>query len=594
MAVVVDGPLDDEAAADLVTGLRTVLDDVRAVDEDAERLRARVLELAARLDELAAPSPRRTPTRPTTPPRPPRCCAGWPTATSSSSAPARSTWCRAAAKVAVPRRARHRARGPAQRHRHERVGGRHARGDPLPRASPGRVTKADARSPVHRRAWLDLIAVNLPATDGGVARQLRFVGLFPSTAYTTSVVDVPLVRRRVAEVITRSGVPADSHTGKELLDVLETYPRDELLQVGADELLPVALAVLHLVRAPADAAVPAAGPDRPVLVGAGLPAARPVHDRGPAGDAADPAGAPRRHERRVHGAVHRVGARPAALHRPRAGRPPRRPRADGRRRRDAPGRARRRGAQLDRRPHRRAARPVRRRGRAAAVPGGRRLPAVVPERLLRRAGRRRPRAARGAHRRAAGAAPLDAEGRRARRPPADHLPGRAAAAAVRGAAGPAEHGRLRRRRAAVRDRPHRRAADLDLRLRRRRRRRSSCRCCARCRSGSPRRVGRRLARRGRGRRPGRAGHAGRPQLAAGHRRARLRAVAAPGRAAVRPALRRADPGRAPRRRRPAGRAVRGPLLPRAEPAAGSPGSATWSSRCASPSARSSRSTPTAC
>src|SRR5687768_15960300 len=32
MAVVLDGPLDEEASADLVTGLRTVLDDVRAVD----------------------------------------------------------------------------------------------------------------------------------------------------------------------------------------------------------------------------------------------------------------------------------------------------------------------------------------------------------------------------------------------------------------------------------------------------------------------------------------------------------------------------------------------------------------------------------
>src|SRR4051812_12611334 len=53
MAVVLDGPLDDEAAADLVSGLRTVLDDVRAVDEDAERLRARVLDLAGRLDERA-------------------------------------------------------------------------------------------------------------------------------------------------------------------------------------------------------------------------------------------------------------------------------------------------------------------------------------------------------------------------------------------------------------------------------------------------------------------------------------------------------------------------------------------------------------
>src|SRR5215218_6252359 len=53
MAVVLDGPLDEEATGDLLAGLRTVLDDVRSVDEDADRLRVRVLELAARLDELA-------------------------------------------------------------------------------------------------------------------------------------------------------------------------------------------------------------------------------------------------------------------------------------------------------------------------------------------------------------------------------------------------------------------------------------------------------------------------------------------------------------------------------------------------------------
>ena len=53
MAVVLDGPVDDEASGDLVAGLRTVLDDVRSVDEDSERLRARVLELAGRLDVLA-------------------------------------------------------------------------------------------------------------------------------------------------------------------------------------------------------------------------------------------------------------------------------------------------------------------------------------------------------------------------------------------------------------------------------------------------------------------------------------------------------------------------------------------------------------
>lgn len=107
------------------------------------------------------------------------------------------------------------------------------------------VTKGDARSTVHRPAWLDVVSVTLPA-DGGRQRQQRLVGLFPNEAYTSSVRDVPLVRRTAAEVLSRSGVPADSHSGKELLDVLETYPRDELLQVTVDELLPVALAVLHL------------------------------------------------------------------------------------------------------------------------------------------------------------------------------------------------------------------------------------------------------------------------------------------------------------------------------------------------------------
>src|SRR4051794_21725643 len=54
MAVVLDGPLDDEAARDLVVGLRAVLADVRAVDEDAARMRARALELADRLERMAA------------------------------------------------------------------------------------------------------------------------------------------------------------------------------------------------------------------------------------------------------------------------------------------------------------------------------------------------------------------------------------------------------------------------------------------------------------------------------------------------------------------------------------------------------------
>ncbi|SFF64081.1 NAD-glutamate dehydrogenase [Blastococcus tunisiensis] len=248
MAVVLTGPLDEEAGTDLVNGLRTVLDDVRAVDEDAERLRNRLVELAGRLDQLVGGT------------APPGADAD--PADDPAEAAALLRWLADGNFVLLGAREVQQTTGRATPSAAvvPGTGLGVLRSDTdmneptvrLPEAvrTPQQrlltVTKADTRSPVHRRAWLDLVAVSLPPDRDGRARQCRFVGLFPSTAYTSSVLDVPLVRRRAAEVVARSGVPADSHTGKELLEVLETYPRDELLQVSTDELLPVATAVLHL------------------------------------------------------------------------------------------------------------------------------------------------------------------------------------------------------------------------------------------------------------------------------------------------------------------------------------------------------------
>ncbi|SDF72178.1 glutamate dehydrogenase [Blastococcus aurantiacus] len=246
MAVVLDGPLDDEAVADLVAGLRTVLDDVRAVHEDGPRLRARLLDLAGTLEQRAgdvAPAPGADPADD---PVEAAALLRWLADGNVVLLGARDVDLIAGEEPAGSRPVPGSGLGVLRSDTDQRAP------SPPPEAAqvPGRhlvtVTEADSRSSVHRRAWLDLVVLTLPRADGNGHRQHRFVGLFPSSAYTASVLDVPLVRRRVAEVIARSGVPADSHTGKELLEVLETYPRDELLQVGTDELLPVADAVLHL------------------------------------------------------------------------------------------------------------------------------------------------------------------------------------------------------------------------------------------------------------------------------------------------------------------------------------------------------------
>jgi glutamate dehydrogenase len=108
------------------------------------------------------------------------------------------------------------------------------------------VTKSTSRSTVHRPGYLDYIAVKRFNAKGDVVGEDRFLGLFTSTAYSANAADIPLLRRKVANVIQRAGLPPGGHAGKALVNVLDTYPRDELFQTNEVDLLRTAKAILHL------------------------------------------------------------------------------------------------------------------------------------------------------------------------------------------------------------------------------------------------------------------------------------------------------------------------------------------------------------
>ncbi|MGC9670187.1 NAD-glutamate dehydrogenase [Planosporangium sp. 12N6] len=107
------------------------------------------------------------------------------------------------------------------------------------------ITKANSRATVHRAAYLDYVGFKMFDHDGNVVGERRFLGLFSSTAYRTSVRDLPVVKRKVNEVIQRSGLSPRSHSGKDLLEILETYPRDELFQISTEELYRTVMGVLR-------------------------------------------------------------------------------------------------------------------------------------------------------------------------------------------------------------------------------------------------------------------------------------------------------------------------------------------------------------
>ncbi|MFL6109391.1 MAG: NAD-glutamate dehydrogenase domain-containing protein, partial [Marmoricola sp.] len=107
------------------------------------------------------------------------------------------------------------------------------------------LAKANSRATVHRSVHLDYIGVKKFDADGQVIGERRFLGLFSSAAYTESVTRIPLAREKARAVIARAGFEPMSHAGKSMLDVLETYPRDELFQTSVEELVPIATAVMH-------------------------------------------------------------------------------------------------------------------------------------------------------------------------------------------------------------------------------------------------------------------------------------------------------------------------------------------------------------
>ncbi|UYN99771.1 MAG: NAD-glutamate dehydrogenase [Devosia sp.] len=115
---------------------------------------------------------------------------------------------------------------------------------------PVLVTKANIRSRVHRRAHLDYVGVKLYDGAGKAKGELRVVGLYTAQALATPHTDVPIIRRKIAEVMRHSGVDPLGHAGRTLLGALDSYPRDELFQIDTEQLAEFAEAIAALYDRP--------------------------------------------------------------------------------------------------------------------------------------------------------------------------------------------------------------------------------------------------------------------------------------------------------------------------------------------------------
>lgn len=91
--------------------------------------------------------------------------------------------------------------------------------------------KAPARSTVHRPAYPDCIAIKRLNDKGEIIGEHCFYGLYTAKAYTESPKDIPILRQKYNFVIDKSELNVNDYRGKELVQLLNVYPRDELFQI---------------------------------------------------------------------------------------------------------------------------------------------------------------------------------------------------------------------------------------------------------------------------------------------------------------------------------------------------------------------------
>ena len=120
----------------------------------------------------------------------------------------------------------------------------------LMQPAPLIITKSDVMATVHRRAPMDYVGIKQFDASGELTGELRVVGLFTSTAYTRSPREIPLIRRKIERVVGGERVQPAEPFGQGSINVLETFPRDELFQMDVPTLSTMAHGIMRLAERP--------------------------------------------------------------------------------------------------------------------------------------------------------------------------------------------------------------------------------------------------------------------------------------------------------------------------------------------------------
>lgn len=111
------------------------------------------------------------------------------------------------------------------------------------------VTKTNLLSTIHRNTYIDSICVTTSDTNGNLIEVHHFIGLFRNAVYRESSNTIPLIRHKIEAIFKQSQLTANTYSGKLLLDILNTLPKDDLFQGAIKELYPLCIQMMRHAQA---------------------------------------------------------------------------------------------------------------------------------------------------------------------------------------------------------------------------------------------------------------------------------------------------------------------------------------------------------
>ena len=110
------------------------------------------------------------------------------------------------------------------------------------------VSRTNAVSTVHRQVRMIYVGIKKVGGDGTLLGEYRFVGLFAQKAYAQPATTIPVLRRKLRQILEREDIVDHSHDERALRVLFDAFPKHELFAAETDQLRRTLVDLLEIQR----------------------------------------------------------------------------------------------------------------------------------------------------------------------------------------------------------------------------------------------------------------------------------------------------------------------------------------------------------